>query len=165
MARILIVDDATVMRLMIKTILINAGHEVIGEAANGKLAMSEYKRLLPDLVTMDLTMPEVNGIEAVHGIISDFPDAKIIMISAIAQKELILQALRFGAKNYILKPISAEKLIGAINTILGTNNQVMEKKASVKVDSKAFDDKIRDLKKSINQVNQSIRTYDGDKNR
>jgi DNA-binding NarL/FixJ family response regulator len=118
MAKILIADDSIVMRRNLKTILTRAGHEVIAEVANGYQACVEYEKCKPDLVTMDITMPIMDGIEAVKKIIIDYPEAKIVMISALDQKSMVFEALKNGAKHYVIKPITTEKVIGVINEVL-----------------------------------------------
>lgn len=118
MARILIVDDSVVMRRNLKTILEEAGHTIVGEAINGQQAYFEYKKTKPDLVTMDITMPKVDGIDALKQIIDNFPAAKIIMISALDQKSKVFSALRNGAKHYIIKPVTPEKTIEIIQQVL-----------------------------------------------
>lgn len=119
MARILLVDDSVVMRRNLSFTLNRAGHEVVAQAADGQQAYNLYKMHKPDVVTMDITMPEVNGIEAVQMIIKDFPDAKIVMVSALDQKEMVLEALKYGAKHYIIKPINPEHLRNVINKLMG----------------------------------------------
>ncbi|HPN31346.1 MAG TPA: response regulator [bacterium] len=120
MARILIADDTLIMRSFIKTVLIKAGHSIAGEAENGEEAYNKYKEVLPDIVTMDITMPVLNGIEASKKILNEFPKAKIIMTSALEQKNVILEALEIGVKNYILKPINKEKMIDLINEVVNS---------------------------------------------
>lgn len=119
MARILVVDDSAIMRKNLKTILEKAGHTVVGEAINGGQAHLMYRSHYPDLVTMDITMPNVNGIEAVKIIRKEFPEAKIIMISALDQRSMVLEALREGAKHYIIKPIDPETVSKVVNKVLG----------------------------------------------
>ncbi|MFZ5945977.1 MAG: response regulator [Bacillota bacterium] len=123
MARVLIVDDSTIMRKNLKTVLTQAGHTVVGEAIDGGQAHLMYRSYLPDLVTMDITMPKVNGIEAVKMIIKEFPEAKIVMISALDQRSMVLEALKEGAKHYIIKPINHEKVIMVVNKVLDINVQ------------------------------------------
>jgi len=118
MARVLIVDDSTIMRRNLKTILVQAGHTVVGEAVNGGQAHLMYRTYVPDLVTMDITMPNVNGIEAVKIIRKDFPEAKIIMVSALDQRSMVLEALKEGAKHYIIKPIDPETVIKVVDKVL-----------------------------------------------
>lgn len=127
MARVLIVDDSLVMRRNLKVILNQAGHEVVGESKNGKQAYMDYINLKPDIVTMDITMPVMNGIEAVKKIVGSHPEAKIIMISALAQKKMVYEALENGAQNYILKPITTEKVLTTIEKVLGDEEIHIEK--------------------------------------
>lgn len=119
MPRILVVDDSAVMRRNLVFTLTKAGHTVVAEGADGGQALHLYRTHSPDLVTMDITMPEVNGIEAVKMIIEEFPKAKIVMVSALDQKQMVLEALKCGAKHYIIKPINTENLISVINKVLG----------------------------------------------
>jgi len=127
MARVLIVDDSMVMRRNLKVILTQAGHEVVGESKNGKQAYMDYISLKPDVVTMDITMPVMNGIEAVKKIMSSHPEAKIVMISALAQKKMVYDALENGAQNYILKPITSEKVVTTLEKVLGNKEIHIEK--------------------------------------
>jgi two-component system chemotaxis response regulator CheY len=117
-ARILIVDDAKFMRLTLTNILKKAQHEVVAEADNGHKGVSLYRELKPDLVTMDITMPEMNGIEAVREIKKDFPDAKIIMCSAMGQQKMVVEAIEAGAKDFLVKPFDEHRVIDAINRVL-----------------------------------------------
>lgn len=118
MASILVVDDAAFMRMLLKRILTQAGHQVIGEAATGKEAIEKYKQLKPDLVTMDIVMPEMDGITAVGEIVKIDPNAKVIMITAVGQEAKVMQALKNGAKGYIVKPFQAPKVLEEINRVL-----------------------------------------------
>ncbi|MBP2637276.1 MAG: cheB 5 [Firmicutes bacterium] len=118
MARVLVVDDALMMRKTIGTFLVKAGHEV-EEAANGKQAVDVYKRQRPDLVTMDITMPELDGIEALLQITAFDPQARVVMVSALGQKHKVFDALQKGAKGYILKPFTEDKLLAIIDELLG----------------------------------------------
>lgn len=118
MAKVLIVDDAIFMRIKIKEILEQSGHKVIAEANNGVKAVAAYKTYKPDIVTMDISMPTDNGIDAVQKIINYDKNAKIIMISSVQQKITIVDAIRKGAKGYILKPFSQEKIVETINDVL-----------------------------------------------
>jgi len=122
MARILIVDDSKIVRLNLNTILSKAGHEIIAEAENGMQAYHEYIKYKPDLVTMDITMPLLDGVRAVKKIITADPDAKIIMVSAIDQKNMVISAIQMGAKHYILKPFDPVKVIAAVNAVLDTKS-------------------------------------------
>jgi two-component system chemotaxis response regulator CheY len=118
MANILIVDDAAFMRLMVKDILIKGGHQVVGEAANGLEAIKQYGELKPDLVTMDITMPEMEGIEALRRIRQEDPKAKVIMCSAMGQQGMVVQAIQAGAKDFVVKPFQAERVLEAISKAL-----------------------------------------------
>lgn len=129
MARILIVDDSFVMRKNLKTILIEAGHTIAGEASNGKQAIIAYREINPDLVTMDITMPIMDGIEACKEIATGNPEAKIIMISALDQKRKVFEALNNGAKHYIFKPITKEKVLKIVDEVLITEGVSQEKKS------------------------------------
>jgi len=114
MANILVVDDAAFMRMMLKDILQKNGHTVIGEAANGSEAIARYKELGPDLVTMDITMPVMEGIEAVKQIKEADPKAKIIMCSAMGQQAMVVQAIQAGAKDFIVKPFQPDRVLESI---------------------------------------------------
>ncbi|HJV45703.1 MAG TPA: response regulator [Bacillota bacterium] len=118
MANILIVDDAMFMRAMLKRILEENGHTIVGEASNGEEAVSKYKSLSPDLVTMDITMPDMNGIEAVKSITALDPDAKIIMCSALGHHHMVLDAIKAGAKDFIVKPFQPDRVIEAFKRVL-----------------------------------------------
>lgn len=130
MSNILIVDDSHVMRKNLKTILSEAGHTIVAEAVNGSQAYREYLHHLPDLVTMDVTMPSMNGVDALKKIIYEFPDAKVVMVSIANSNKVILEAMQCGASNYILKPFTVEKVLGAINQTLKINEQVSSETVS-----------------------------------
>ncbi|GEC92982.1 MULTISPECIES: response regulator [Brevibacillus] len=118
MARILIADDSLVVRDYMKIILERAGHQIIAEATNGLDAYQMYTAHLPDVVTMDINMPGMNGIETVKKIIDTFPDANIIMVSTNGLKPLVFEAINAGARDYILKPIDEERLLASITNSL-----------------------------------------------
>jgi two-component system chemotaxis response regulator CheY len=118
MANILVVDDAAFMRIMLKDILIKGGHEVVGEAGNGFEAIEQYGKLKPDLVTMDITMPEMEGIEAVRHIKKEDPMARIIMCSAMGQQGMVVQAVQAGAKDFVVKPFQSDRVLDAVNKAL-----------------------------------------------
>ncbi|MGV3465678.1 MAG: response regulator [Heyndrickxia sp.] len=118
MAKVLVVDDAKFMRVTLTKMLEQGNHEVIGEAENGRQAIELYQALKPDVVTMDITMPEMTGIEAVKHIINDHPDAKIIMCSSMGQQQMVLSAIEAGAKDYIVKPFDESRVNAAISRIL-----------------------------------------------
>ena len=115
MKRVLVVDDAAFMRLSLKTILERNGYEVIGEAVNGNDAIEKFKILKPDIVTMDITMPDLDGIQALNEIIKFDPKANIIMLSAMGQEPKIREAVILGAKGFIIKPFKEEYLLKAIS--------------------------------------------------
>jgi len=117
--RILIVDDAAFMRMMIRDILTKNGFEVIGEAQDGAQAVEKFKELHPDLVTMDITMPEMDGIAALKEIKQLDPNAKVIMCSAMGQQAMVIDAIQAGAKDFIVKPFQSDRVIEAINKTLG----------------------------------------------
>jgi len=118
MARILVVDDAAFMRMMLKDILTKAGHEVVGEAANGVEAVEKYKELRPDVVTMDITMPEMNGIDAIKEIRKIDPNATVIVCSAMGQQAMVIEAIQAGAKDFIVKPFQPARVIEAVQKVL-----------------------------------------------
>ncbi|MEZ0537777.1 response regulator [Caldicellulosiruptoraceae bacterium PP1] len=117
--RILIVDDAAFMRMMLKDIMQKNGFEVVGEAENGLKAVELYKDLKPDLVMMDITMPEMDGIQAVKEIKKIDPQAKIIMCSAMGQQAMVIESIQAGARDFIVKPFQADRIIEAIKKVLG----------------------------------------------
>jgi len=121
MARILIVDDSIVMRRNLEFILKSAGHTVVGQASNGRQAIIMYSELNPDLVTMDISMPIMNGVDTVVHIMKLHKNAKIIMISALNQKQMVFEAIKNGALHYITKPINQEALLQVINEVLADN--------------------------------------------
>jgi len=119
MTRVLIVDDAAFMRMMIKDILEKNGFEVIGEASNGIKAVEMYKKDKPDIVTMDITMPDMDGIQAVKAIKEFDPTAKVIMCSAMGQQSMVMDAIRAGARDFIVKPFQADRVLEAIKKAIG----------------------------------------------
>lgn len=127
MARILIVDDSAVMRLNLRKILMESGHEIVAEAPNGKVALNMYEKHKPDLVTMDITMPVMSGVDATGFIVSKYPDAKIVMISALNQKKMVYDALKNGARHYIIKPIDKQKVMSVLNEVLLTESSHIQK--------------------------------------
>ena len=118
-ARILIVDDAAFMRMMIKEILTKNGYTVVGEASDGSQALDKYKELKPDLVTMDITMPEMDGIQALKEIRKLDNAAKVIMCSAMGQQAMVIDAIQAGARDFIVKPFQADRVIEAIRKTVG----------------------------------------------
>lgn len=118
MARILIVDDARFMRITLSNILKKANHEIVGEGENGREAVRLYNELTPDLVTMDITMPEMSGLEAVKEIKKQYPSAKVIMCSAMGQQKMVVEAIESGAKDFIVKPFDEGRVLEAVNRVL-----------------------------------------------
>ncbi|MBB4266764.1 response regulator [Roseospira visakhapatnamensis] len=108
--RVLVVDDSLITVTKITTILTDLGHAVVGTAGTGEGAVESYRHLTPDLVTMDITMPDMDGVEATRMIINEFPDATIIMVTSHGQERLLFNSLEAGAKGYLLKPIKRDKL-------------------------------------------------------
>jgi two-component system chemotaxis response regulator CheY len=117
--RILIVDDAAFMRMMLKDILTKNGYVVVGEAENGIVAVEKYKELRPDLVTMDITMPEKDGITALKEIRSIDADAKVIMCSAMGQQAMVIDSIQAGAKDFIVKPFQPDRVLEAVAKVVG----------------------------------------------
>ncbi len=115
--KVLVVDDAAFMRMMLSKILTDNGYVVAGEAGNGAEAVEKYEELKPDIVTMDITMPGVSGVEAVQRIMKKDPGAKIIMVSAMGQQSMVVEAIRAGAKDFIVKPFNAERIVDAFRKI------------------------------------------------
>ncbi|MFD2371306.1 response regulator [Brevibacillus sp. GCM10020057] len=116
--KVLIVDDAAFMRMMIKEILSKNGYTVVGEASDGAQAIEKYKELGPDLVTMDITMPEMDGIAALKEIKKIDPSARVIMCSAMGQQAMVIDAIQAGAKDFIVKPFQADRVLEAIKKTL-----------------------------------------------
>lgn len=116
---ILIVDDAAFMRMMIKDILTKNGYNIAAEAENGKIAVDKYSEIKPDLVLMDITMPEMDGIQALKSIKTNDPNANIIMCSAMGQQAMVIEAIQSGAKDFIVKPFQAERVLEAVKKVIG----------------------------------------------
>lgn len=116
---ILIVDDAAFMRMMIKDILTKNGYNVVGEAENGAKAFEKYNELKPDLVLMDITMPEVDGIAALKMIMGADRGAKVIMCSAMGQQAMVIEAIHSGAKDFIVKPFQPDRVLEAVKKVVG----------------------------------------------
>lgn len=116
--KVLVVDDAAFMRMMIKDILRKGGYEVVGEAEDGAKAIERYRELHPDLVTMDITMPDMDGITAVKEIRKIDPNAKIVMCSAMGQQAMVIDAIQAGAKDFVVKPFQPERVLEAVRKVL-----------------------------------------------
>lgn len=116
MKRGIIVDDATVMRMRLRDIL-STRYEVVGEAENGQKALELYDQVKPDFVTMDITMAEMNGMEALKNLMARHPDAKVVMVSAMGQKTMVFEALGQGARDFIIKPFDPERVLKAVSRL------------------------------------------------
>nr|WP_092068307.1 response regulator [Dendrosporobacter quercicolus]NSL47050.1 response regulator [Dendrosporobacter quercicolus DSM 1736]SDL74092.1 two-component system, chemotaxis family, response regulator CheY [Dendrosporobacter quercicolus] len=117
--KVMVVDDAAFMRMMIKDILTKNGYEVVGEAENGLKALEKYQELKPDLTTMDITMPEMDGISAVKEIKKIDPGATIIMCSAMGQQAMVIEAIQSGARDFIVKPFQPDRVLEAVRKAVG----------------------------------------------
>lgn len=118
MAKLLIVDDAAFMRMTIRQMLEPHGHEVVGEAGNGIEAVKKFIELKPDVVLLDITMPEMNGVEALKRIKELDPTARVIICSAMGQQSMVAQAIQAGAKDFIVKPFEADRLVAAVERVM-----------------------------------------------
>jgi two-component system, chemotaxis family, chemotaxis protein CheY len=119
MARVLVVDDAAFMRKMVTDALTKGGHEVVGEAGNGAEAVTQFQALRPDAMTLDITMPEKDGLAALKEIIALDPSAKVIMCSALGQESKVLESIKLGAKDFVVKPFQADRVLDAIAKAIG----------------------------------------------
>ncbi|OFI05868.1 chemotaxis protein CheY [Clostridium acetireducens DSM 10703] len=138
MANILVVDDSAIMRVNLRSVLTRGGHTVIAEAEDAQQAYLEYKKCHPDLVTMDVNMPGMSGIEVTRKILKEYPKANVIIVSSLEQRDLVIDALEAGAKHYILKPITSEKLLERIDAVL-KNKYECEKAPTI-------EEKIKEMK-------------------
>jgi two-component system chemotaxis response regulator CheY len=118
MARVLVVDDAAFMRKMVSDALAKGGHEVVGEAANGVEAVASFQALKPDITTLDITMPEKDGLAALKEIIALDPTARVVMCSALGQESKVLEAVKSGAKDFVVKPFQPDRVIDAVGKAL-----------------------------------------------
>jgi two-component system chemotaxis response regulator CheY len=118
MPSVLIADDAAFMRMMIKNILSEAGYEIVGEAENGSVAVSKYKELKPDLTTMDITMPEMDGLAALKEIRGLNPEARVVMCSAMGQQTMVIESIQAGARDFIVKPFQPDRVLEAVQKAL-----------------------------------------------
>lgn len=118
MPKVLVVDDAMFMRVTISRMIEEWGYDVVAQASNGKEAIAKFEECVPDVVTMDVTMPVMNGIEAVKTIVGRNPEARIVMLTALGQQKLIKQALEYGAKDFVTKPFEPERLKEVIDHVL-----------------------------------------------
>lgn len=155
MANILIVDDSSIARRNLSTILTNAGHNVVAEVSNGESAYREYEKYTPDIVTMDITMPILDGIDALKKILKYYPDANIIMVSALDQKNMVLSAIQYGARHYIIKPFTAEKVTTIVDEVLSYSDNAFRQAAAL---NSKLDKTIGDLSGTINELDHTITT-------
>ena len=118
MSTFLVIDDALIMRMRLKKMIEDVGHQVIGEAPDGKAGVSFYEQKKSDMVTLDISMPELSGIEALKQILAVNDQAKVIIISAVGQKQMIIKALKIGAKDFIIKPFESEKVKETIEKVV-----------------------------------------------
>jgi two-component system chemotaxis response regulator CheY len=118
MARVLVVDDAAFMRKMVSDALVKGGHEVVGEAGNGVEAVARFQELKPDLMTLDITMPEKDGLTALAEIVAADPSARVVMCSALGQEAKVLEAIKLGAKDFVVKPFQPDRVIEAVGKAL-----------------------------------------------
>jgi two-component system, chemotaxis family, chemotaxis protein CheY len=118
MARVLVVDDAAFMRKMVSDALVKGGHEVVGEASNGAEAVARFQELKPDLMTLDITMPEKDGLSALADIMGTDPSARVVMCSALGQESKVLEAIKLGAKDFVVKPFKPDRVIEAVGKAL-----------------------------------------------
>ena len=116
---ILICDDAAFMRMMIKDILVKNGYNVVGEAENGQKAVEKYAETKPDLVLMDITMPEMDGIQALKKIKESDPNARVVMCSAMGQQAMVIESIQSGAKDFIVKPFQPDRVLEAVKKAIG----------------------------------------------
>ncbi|MBQ8597899.1 MAG: response regulator [Lachnospiraceae bacterium] len=119
MANILLVDDAAFMRMMLKDILTKNGYTVAGEAENGLKAIDKFRELQPDLALMDITMPEMDGLQALKKIKAEWPDAKVVMCSAMGQQAMVIEAIQSGARDFIVKPFQPDRVLEAVKKVVG----------------------------------------------
>jgi two-component system chemotaxis response regulator CheY len=117
MLKVLVVDDSLIIRKKITKLLIQLGHEVVNSAKNGQESIDQYSEFKPDLVTMDITMPDMDGIEAVKHIMKIDSDAKIIMVTSHGQEDMVIKSIKAGAVGYMLKPVTQDKLVSAIGEV------------------------------------------------
>lgn len=115
--KVLITDDAAFMRMMLKDILTKNGHEVVGEAGNGVEMLQKYEETQPDIVTLDITMPEMDGLTAIKELRKKHPDANVVMCSAMGQQSMVIDAIQSGARDFIVKPFQADRVIECLSKL------------------------------------------------
>ena len=116
--RILVADDANFMRSIVKDALVPRGFQIAGEATNGIEAVTKYRELHPDLVTMDITMKEMNGLQAAGQILEEFPDARIVMVTALGQEKMLLDSIAIGVRDFVVKPFTTDRILSAVRKAL-----------------------------------------------
>ncbi len=119
MAKILVVDDAAFMRMMVKDTLTKGGYDDLYEAVDGADAVEKFKEISPDLVILDITMPNMDGLEALKQIKELNKDANVVMCSAMGQESMVIEAIKLGAKDFIVKPFKADRILKTVNSIVG----------------------------------------------
>ncbi len=119
--KVLVVDDAAFMRMLLKDMITKAGYEIAGEAASGKEAIEKYRDLNPDVVTMDTMMPEMNGVEATKEIMRLNPNAKVIICSAMGQQVMVMEAMQAGARDFMVKPFRQDKVMETLSKVMNEN--------------------------------------------
>jgi two-component system, chemotaxis family, chemotaxis protein CheY len=119
MARVLVVDDAAFMRKMVSDALASGGHEIVGEAGDGIEAVARYQELRPEVTTLDITMPEKDGLSALREIMAFDPGARVVMCSALGQESKVLESIKLGAKDFVVKPFQTDRVLGAVAKALG----------------------------------------------
>jgi two-component system chemotaxis response regulator CheY len=118
MARVLVVDDAAFMRKMVSDVLVQGGHEIVGEAGDGKEAVARFQELKPEVMTLDITMPEKDGLTALKEIIELDPSARVVMCSALGQETKVLESIKAGAKDFVVKPFQPDRVLEAVGKAL-----------------------------------------------
>jgi two-component system, chemotaxis family, chemotaxis protein CheY len=118
MARVLVVDDAAFMRKMVSDVLTKGGHEVVGEAGNGVEAIARFQELRPEVMTLDITMPEKDGLSALRELMELEPTARVVMCSALGQESKVLESIKLGAKDFVVKPFQPDRVLEAVGKAL-----------------------------------------------
>ncbi len=122
MARIMIVDDAEFMRMVIRDILVKQGHEVVAEVADGECAIQKYQEVKPDLVLMDIILPDMEGTKTLQKLLELDPRAKVVMCSSLGQKAVVMESIKIGAKDFIVKPFEPDKVLEVIKKVIGPDS-------------------------------------------
>lgn len=156
MARIMVVDNALFMRILLKHFLGQAGHTVVAEAEDGEEACRKYLIYKPDLVTMDITLNGMGGLDTLKAIISKDKNAKVVMISDMSQKDIFIQAVKNGAKHFIIKPLTLETVVEVVNGVLGIETKIIKKQdlGELKRSIESIQYSIKDIDKSIKKIDK-----------